>query len=189
VIHAATGLCALLLGVLPPVAAVACAIGGVLVGWVLFPLTGLDRLLRRPGEPFLGGLRTYPVAVLGLVFLLPPAEAAAAWAVLAFGDAAAAVAGRSVPAPQVPGSRKATLSGSLAHVVIGGGAAWGTATAVGGLASTFGVVDPGPLPTFAACFLAATAAAVVDAWLGLPDDNLPCAAAAGGVLRAARSLL
>jgi dolichol kinase len=188
VLHAATGLCALLLGVLPPWAALAAAGGGMLAGWVVLPLTPLEARLRRPGEPFLCGLRTYPLAVLGLVLWLGPAEAAAAWGVLAFGDAAASLVGVRVPAPRVLGSRKATWSGSLAHVAVGALAAWGLAAGVAGLAAWSGAVAPGPVPGVAACLLAGAAAALADLLLLPPDDNLPGAAAAALGLLLARSL-
>jgi len=182
-------LAALLLAVLPRPWALAAAGLGIVAGWVVLPATGLERRLRRPGEPFLGGLRTYPVAVLGLVLLLPPAEAAAAWGVLAFGDAAAAVVGSRVPAPRLLGHRKATLSGTGAHLLVGWGAAYGLGTAVGALGRAAAVIDPGPAPTLLAALLAAVAAVLADLLLRLPDDNLPCAAAAGGALAAARGLL
>ncbi len=189
-LHAATGLCALLLGVLPHGGAIACGIGGVLIGWIGFPLTGLERKLRRPGERYLAGLRTYPVAVLGLILLLPPLEAAAAWGVVAFGDAAAALVGRSVKAPPVFGHPKATWSGSVAHVVFGGAGALALsrgAEALGVL--TASGVEATPAPSVLACFLAALAAALLDLVLRVPDDNIPGAAAAGAVLVAARGLL
>ncbi len=188
-IHAGTGLGALLLGVLPHPWALVCGGLGILAGWVVLPVSGLDRRLRRPGEPFLGGLRTYPVAVFGLILLLPPAEAAAAWAVLAFGDAAAAIVGTHVPGPRLPGHPKATLPGTLAHLLVGWGAAFVLGVAVGSIGRSAGVVDPGPVPTLAATGLAAAAAVFVDVVLRPPDDNLPCAAAAGGVLAAVRGLL
>ena len=81
VLHALTGLGALALGVLPHPWAIGAAVLGVLVGWVILPLTSLEGRLRRPGEPFLCGLRTYPVAVLALVILLDPTDAAAAWGI------------------------------------------------------------------------------------------------------------
>lgn len=188
-LHAGMGLCGLLLAVLPPAGAITCAALGILVGWVVFPLTALERYLRREGEPFLGGLRTYPVAVFGLVVLLPPAEAAAAWAVLAYGDTAAAVVGTRIAAPPILRLRKATWSGTAAYLLVGGFTAWGMAAAVGALGHAAGVVDPGPVPGIASAFLAAAAAVLVDVLLRLPDDNLPCAAVAGAVLYAARGLL
>jgi dolichol kinase len=189
VLHAGTGLGALLLSVLPHPWALVCGGLGLLAGWVVFPLSGLEARLRRPGEPFFGGLRTYPVAVFGLVLLLPPAEAAAAWGILAFGDAAAAIVGTRVPGPRLLGHPKATLPGTLAHLGVGWGAAWALGAAVGAIGRAAGVVDPGPVPTVAATGLAALAAVCADVLLRLPDDNLPCAAAAGGVLAAVRGLL
>ena len=173
VIHAGTGFGALALGVLPHPGALSCAALGILAGWVVFPLTGFDRLLRRPGEPWLGGLRTYPVAVVGLVALLPPAEAAAAWGVLAFGDAAAALVGRAWPARPLLGHPKATLPGTAAHGLVGWAAAWLLGVAVAALGPATGLVDPGAAPGILATGLAAGAAVLVDLALRLPDDNLP----------------
>lgn len=188
-LHAGTGFGALLLGVLPHPWALVCGGLGVLAGWVVFPLSGMEARLRRPGERFFGGLRTYPIAVLGLVWLLPPAEAAAAWGVLAFGDAAAAIVGTRVPGRRLLGHPKATLPGTLAHLLVGWGAAYALGAAVGALGRAAGIVDPGPVPTLLATGLAALAAVLVDLVLRPPEDNLPCAAAAGGVLAAVRGLL
>lgn len=187
-LHAATGLGALALGILPHPWALACAGLGVLAGWVVFPLTGFDKRLRRPGEPFLAGLRTYPLAVLGLVFLLPPAEAAAAWGVLAFGDAAAAIVGTRWKTPALFGHAKATWSGSAAYLVVGGLAAWGLSRGVAALAAATDLVAAGPTPAVQACFLAAAAATIVDLVPLPPDDNVPAAAVAGGVFYASRVL-
>ncbi len=187
-LHAYTGLCALTLGLLPDPWQWIFAIGGVLVGWVVFPLTALEAKLRRPGEPFLGGLRTYPVAVLALVLLLPRPEAAAAWGVLAFGDAAAAIYGRTLGGPSLFGHRKATWLGSGAYVLAGGAAAWSLASGVVWLAAVTGWVDVGSAPTLGACFAAALGAAILDLVPLPPDDNLPAAAAAGGVLHLLRIL-
>jgi dolichol kinase len=181
-VHAATGLVALSLGVLPGPWALAGAALGVLVGWVVIPATGLEARLRRPGEPFLGGLRTYPLAVLGLVACLPPAQAAAAWGVLAMGDAAAAIVGSRVPGPSLLGHPKATLPGSAAHLACGTLGAFLLAQGCAALAHATGWVAPGPVPGWLACALAAGAAALLDLVPLPPDDNLPAAAAAGGVL-------
>lgn len=188
-IHAYTGLAALLLGVLPAPWHLVGAAGGVLIGWVVLPLSGLDRMLRRPGEPFLGGLRTYPLAVLGLVLLLPRAEAAAAWGVLAFGDAAASIYGRAVPAPAVFGHSKATWAGSGAYLLVGACAAWALGAGVERLALGTGWVSPGSSPTWIACLAAAGAAAMLDLVPLPPDDNLPAAAAAGVVLACTRNVI
>jgi dolichol kinase len=183
------GLFAFALGVLPQWAAVGMALAAILVNWVVMPRTALGRRLERPGEPFLGGLRTYPVAVLGLVLLLPPAEAAAAWAVMAWGDAAAALVGLSVPAPPLFGHRKATWSGTPAFFVVGTAGAWLAGHGVVALAALAPWVEPGAAPVFAHCVLAALAASLVDLVRIPPDDNLPCAAVSGAVLRALRSVV
>jgi len=177
-IHAATGLFALLLGVLPRALDLAGAALGLLAGFVVIPLTGLERRLRRQGEPWFGGLRTYPLAVAVLVLLLPDATAAAAWGILAFGDAAASVVGRRIPAPRVFGHRKATWSGTGALVLVG--------TLAGVALSAFVAATGGSAaPPVTAVLLAAAGAAVADLAPIPPDDNLPIALVAGAVLAAA----
>ena len=198
-IHAAMGLFAFALGVLPRWAAIGMALAAIVFNWVLLPRLALGRRLQRPGEPFLGGLRTYPVAVLGLVVFLPPAEAAAAWIVMAWGDAAAALVGQTVPAPRVFGHRKATWSGTCALFLVGATGAWLAGQFVVlsaparetdiilGVAKVLG--GPGEAPSLARCVLAALAATLVDLVRIPPDDNLPCAAVSGAVLRALRSVV
>lgn len=187
-VHAYTGLAALLLGVLPAPWHLVLAGGGIFLGWVALPLSGIDALLRRPGERWLGGLRTYPVAVFVLVLLLPRAEAAAAWGVLAFGDGAASIYGRALPARAIFDHPKATWIGSAAYVVVGGFAAWSLAAGVVFLAEQAGSVDAGSAPSLVLCLAAALAAAILDLVPLPPDDNLPAAAAAGGVLHLLRNM-
>lgn len=177
-LHAGTGLVALLLGVLPRALDLAGAALGILAGFVVIPLSGLERRLRRPGEPWFNGLRTYPLAVALLVLLLPDATAAAAWGILAFGDAAASVVGRRVPARRVLGRRKATWSGTAALVLVG-------TLAGAALSAVVGATGGSAAPPLAAVLLAAVAAAVADLLPVPPDDNLPIALAAGAVLAVA----
>ena len=181
-LHAGTGLMALSLGLLPPPLALTGAALGIGIGWIVIPRTRLEARLRRPGEPFWGGLRTYPLAVFGLVFLLPPAQAAAAWGVLAFGDTAAAVVGQRVRAPSLFGHPKATWSGTTAYLLVGTAAAWLLSRGVGYLGPAAGWVEVSAVPSLTACAAAAAAAALVDLVPIPPDDNLPGAAAAGIVL-------
>jgi dolichol kinase len=188
-VHAAMGLNALWLGLLPRWGAVLMAVLAIGFNWLVMPRIALGRRLERPGEPFLGGLRTYPVAVLALVVWLPAAEAAAAWGVLAFGDAAAALVGRALPAPRLFGHRKATWAGTPAFFLVGTLAAYGLGHAVVALARLAPWVEPGDAPGWGRVAAAAAAAAIVDLVRILPDDNLPCAATAGGVLHATRGLL
>lgn len=188
-VHAAMGLFAFALGVLPWWGAVAAALAAVAFNWLLLPRLALGRRLERPGEPFVGGLRTYPLAVLGLVLLLPAAEAAAAWAVLAWGDAAAAIVGRAVRAPALFGHRKATWSGTPAFLLVGALGAWAAGHAVAALAALTTWVEPGAAPSLVACAAAALGAALIDLVPIPPDDNLPCAAVSAAVLRALRSVV
>lgn len=175
-LHAATGLVALLLGVLPRPLALAGAALGLLVGFVVLPRTPLEARLRRPGEPFWCGLRTYPLAVAALVVALPAPLAAVAWAILAWGDAAASVVGRHVPAPALFGHRKATWAGSLAFLVVGAGVGYLTGLVVGW---TGGATGGGASPSLPRVAVAALAATLIDLVPIPPDDNLPHAAAAG----------
>ena len=188
-VHAAVGLCAFALGVLPRWGAIACACAAIVLNWAILPRLAIGRRLERPGEPFFGGLKTYPLAVLGLVLLLPPAEAAAAWAVLAWGDAAASIVGRLVPAPRLFGHPKATWSGTPALLRVGTLGAFAAGQGVAALAAHAPWVEPGVAPTLARCALAALAATLVDLVRIPPDDNLPCAAAAGGTLALLRSVV
>jgi len=180
--HAGTGLVALGMGVFPGWFLLAGAGLGLLAGFVVIPMTPLEARLRRAGEPFFCGLRTYPLAVAALVVpavlfpdVLSVTDAAIAWAVFAFGDAAASVVGRRVPAPRVFGHRKATWSGSSALLVVG---------ALAGLAVGRFVAATGgaPCPPFARIALASLAATAIDLVPIPPDDNLPHAAAAAAVL-------
>ena len=188
-VHAAMGLHALWLGVLPLWGAVAMALAAIVLNWFILPRTAFGRRLERPGEPFLGGLKTYPVAVLGLILWLPPAEAAAAWGILAFGDGAASLVGRAVAAPRLFGHRKATWSGTPAFVLFGAAAGYGLGQGVVALSGLAPWVEPGLAPGWGRVLAAASAAALVDLVRIPPDDNLPCAASAGGVLHALRGLL
>jgi dolichol kinase len=183
-IHVCTGLVALGMGVFPRWFLIAGAVAGVVVGWVILPLLPLEKRLRRPGEPFLGGLRTYPLAVLGLVLAFPsaPTLAAAAWAIMAAGDAAASVVGRRVPSRKILGRGKATWAGSGALVLVGGLAAWGVARFVEATGGS-------PHANLTGIGLAAVAGALPDL-LSLPiDDNLPIATFAGLALAATHGLL
>ncbi len=185
-VHATTGFLALLLAVLPRPYAVFAACLGVVAGWVVIPFT-VETWLRRPGERFLCGLRTYPLAVLGLVLLLPPAEAAAGWGVLAFGDPAAAVAGQRIPSPRLFGHKKATIAGSLAYLVVGAVAAFALSEAVAWAGPRVGLVATGAAPGAVRALLAAVAAVLADLVPVPPDDNLPAAAAAGLALAVTRA--
>ena len=126
-VHIAMGGCAFLLRYLAPWQALILA--GVAL---LFNLTVLHRLtgrtLLRDGERERGfslGIALYPavVFVLILCFYQRLELAAAVWALLAFGDGFATVAGKLLGGPKLPWNPSKSWAGFLAFV------AWGTAMA------------------------------------------------------------
>ncbi len=165
---------ALTLRWLTPDQAAGLAIAAIVLNWVVLPLIGRD--LRRPGEPFIDGVKLYPVAVLVLVIFLPLPSAAAAWGVLGVGDAASNLVGRRFGRPPFLGRTDRSFAGTAAFVLSGGCAA----TLIGGF-----VANQTPdAHASAASFAAAAAGALAEftprrRWL---DDNLPIAIAAGAVL-------
>ena len=73
--------------------------------------------LFRSGEHNVtSGIFFYPLAVLLLLAFFPLPLAAAAWAVMAWGDAAAALVGGAAGRPTLPWNRRKTLAGSLAFI-------------------------------------------------------------------------
>jgi dolichol kinase len=187
-LHAAMGLFALALGVLPRPLAVLAAATAVLFNWAVLPRLAVERRLRRPGEPFVAGLRTDPLAVFGLVLALPAAEAAAAWAVMSFGDPAASVAGTRVRSRSVLGHPKATWAGSGAYLLVGAAAAFGMGQVVAALGEASGT-PTGAAPTLWGAALASLAAVLADLVPVPPDDNIPSAVAAGVAVRLARGVM
>jgi uncharacterized protein (TIGR00297 family) len=121
-VHAGFGLFALSLRWLDWRAAAVCALAALLFNVYAMPRFG--RGLFRPGvrrhDP---GIVAYPAMVLLLVLVfrgpyLP--VAAAVWAMMAFGDPAAAIAGRSVGGPVLPWNRAKTWVGLLANWAVAG---------------------------------------------------------------------
>src|SRR5512132_2475336 len=75
------------------------------------------------------GIVAYPAMVLLLILLFRHelGVAAALWAMMAFGDPAASIAGKLLGGPRLPWNRKKTWSGFLAYALVGGlaaGALW-----------------------------------------------------------------
>ncbi|MBL8693566.1 MAG: hypothetical protein JNJ88_05655 [Planctomycetes bacterium] len=115
--HACVGLLALGLRWLPWPAAIACCFGGILLNFVLLPRVAPQ--IFRPGETRFIGVRAYPLAVLLLVVLFPLRAAAGAWAVLALGDAMAALVGRTWGSSKLPWNRDKSWQGLAAFLVFG----------------------------------------------------------------------
>ena len=123
------------------------------------------------------GLVLYPAAILMLLILFPsrPDIVAASWAVLAFGDGAATLAGRRFGARKWPWHPEKTVIGSLALLLAGGCAAsflswWCRPLVIPPAYLWFSVAAP---------FAAAAVAAFVETVPIRLDDNLkvPLAAA------------
>ena len=175
-VHAGLTLLALTLRWLTDEQAATLAGGAVVLNWVVLPLLGLDaRLFGRRDGRYLDGVKTYPVAVLLLVLLLPLPVAAAGWAVLGIGDAASNLVGRAWGVPPFLGRTDRTGVGTAAFVLL----AWPAAFA----AHRF--VAAGAAPPIDTLALATGAAALAGAlaelvpWPRPVDDNLPIALAAG----------
>lgn len=167
-VHAGSGLLALFLPLLTWAVAAAAATAAFLFNLFVLPRLGGRALLRdgEAGRTHSTGIVLYPVVVLALILLFRDRLeiAAAGWALLAFGDGAATLAGLSVGGPRLPWNRTKTAAGSAAYVVAG------TASA----ALLFGVVrGVTPSPGEAIClFLAAAAGAAVESLPSELDDNL-----------------
>ena len=201
-VHVAMGGFALLLRWLTPWQAAACALAAL-----LFNLLLLHRLTRRSllrdaevGRGYSPGIALYPVAVLALVLVFRDRLelAAAAWALLAFGDGMATVAGVTLGGPRLPWNRGKSWAGFLAFVL------WGTAAAAflvrwvqgGVLGGGFrGHVGASFLPTdgslgqpgllIAGCLAAALLAALAESMRTGIDDNILVPLVGGSALYAA----
>ena len=167
-IHFATTAFALTLPWLQDWQAYAACGAAIATWWIALPLLRRDLGLAREGEPFVNGLRMYPVAVLLALALFPRPAAVAGWAALGVGDAASNMIGRRFGKPGFVGRADRSLVGTLAFVATTWPAAWGLATWVGA-------------PNAGLAALAAAVAGAVAELIPLPrflDDNLPIALAA-----------
>ena len=156
-------------------AAAALLFNGLLLGRVV---PGIIRPADAAGHR--AGVMFYPLSVLLLVLVFQARldMVAAAWAVMAFGDGTATLAGMRIGGPRLPWNQDKTWSGLAAFAVAG---------SVGAVALSMWVA-PAVSPTPAAAFTwyAPVAAALVAALVetipvGL-DDNLSVPFAAGLVL-------
>ncbi|MGH7200717.1 MAG: phosphatidate cytidylyltransferase [Planctomycetaceae bacterium] len=114
----------------------------------------LRRVVRRPGEDnLLSTALSYPATILATLYLFPAhAElAAVVVVVLAFGDGSAYIGGKLLGRHPLPWNPRKTWAGLVAFLAVSAPlaawayalearpeAAWGTAAAVGGLASLAG---------------------------------------------------
>src|SRR5512133_676569 len=101
--HIAIGFCAILLRWLTPYQAAAIAAVAILFNWLVLPRVGGKTIARSSrGTDF--GLVIYPVVVLALILIFRDhlVIAGTAWVILAFGDGAATLIGRSVASRPLP---------------------------------------------------------------------------------------
>ena len=168
-VHAAMGLFALTFRWLDWKAAAALALAALLFNVLVIPRFGRS-LYRDPSRRFDPGIVGYAAAVLVLVLLLRDhylAIAAAVWAMMAFGDPAAAAAGQIVGGPTLPWNRSKTWIGLAAN--------WAAAATAALLVFRF--VSARPLEPVAATLLVAGAAvyAFLESVRAGIDDNLVAA--------------
>lgn len=160
----------------------------VLAGVALaFNLYALPRLagphLFRHGEStrlYGSGITLYPLSILLLICVFPQRLdiVAAAWGILAVGDAVATLIGRYTDGPRIPWNREKSIAGSASFVVFGGAAGaffcwWCTPAVI-----------PPPYSWFiiAAPLVAAVAAAAVETIPIRLDDNVSVPATAAVVM-------
>jgi uncharacterized protein (TIGR00297 family) len=124
-IHAGVGLGALTLRWLDWRVAAACALAALLFNILVLPRFARG-LYRDPSARHDAGIVAYPAMVLLLILVFSGKYipiAAAVWAMMAFGDPAASIAGRTVGGPALPWNAAKTWVGFLANWAVGGAAA------------------------------------------------------------------
>jgi uncharacterized protein (TIGR00297 family) len=185
-VHVSMGAFALLLRWLNPVEAALCAAAAL--AFNLFILHRLTRRgLLRAGERDRGyspGIALYPAAVLALILVFRDRLelAAAAWALIAFGDGMATVAGTLLRGPRLPWNPGKSWAGFVAFVLWGGASSafllrWVQQGALEGEGVTWiggSFLGAGDEEVFllAACFAAALGAAMAESLRTGIDDNI-----------------
>jgi len=166
-LHIVFGLFAFALKLMPWWVAAGVAAFAAIANWrVLHRIVGTR--VARHERGYDAGIVLYPIAVLLLILVFRHhlQYAAIAWALLAFGDGVATIAGKTFPIAPLPWNRDKSIGGSLAFFIAGG---------LAGLAVAYWMDCRAPIVVLVAA-LAATIAESLP--LGV-DDNLtvPFAAA------------
>ena len=166
-LHIAFGFFAFALKWLPWWAAAAVCVAAIAGNWLLLHRL-VGRHVARHERGYDAGIVLYPVAVLLLVLVFHDRlhYAAIAWAMLAFGDGVATLAGKRVPLARLPWNRGKSWGGLAAFLI---------AAAAGGIAVGFFLGYREPV----AIVVAALAAAIAESLDLRVDDNIvvPFAAA------------
>ena len=123
-VHAGIGLFALTLRWLDWRLAAVAAVAAVLFNAVVMPRIGRG-LYRDPKARHDAGIVAYPAMVALLILVFSGKHipiAAAVWAMMAFGDPAASIAGKLIGGPTLPWNRGKTWVGLLSNWAVGGAA-------------------------------------------------------------------
>ncbi len=122
-IHMAVGLGAFAVVFLGPVYSALTALGLVLFNIFVWPWLGGRGVWREEDSRrgFALGIVLYPLVLLTLVLVFRHRleVVAAVWAILAFGDGMAAIAGRGLAGPRLPWNPEKSWAGSLAFWIFG----------------------------------------------------------------------
>ena len=167
--HAGMGLLAFTLRWLDWKAAAAIALGALLFNLFVMPRVGRG-IYRDPEKARDTGIVAYAAMVLVLILLFRDRYlpiAAAVWAMMAFGDPAAAIFGREAGGPRLPWNPEKTWSGALGN--------WAVASLASVLVVTF-VTDRPLLPGAGMILVAGSAIyAFLESVRSGTDDNLVAA--------------
>ena len=184
-VHVSVGLFAVLLRWLDPWQALALALAAFFFNWQVLPRAtgrGLEREADRTrGYPL--GILLYPISVALLIVIFPGRldVVAAAWALMAFGDGAATIAGTFLGGPKLPWNASKSWAGFAGFVAAGTAASAILFQWVAG-----GHPDlPVPLlPIWAIAAAAALLGALIESLPTGVDDNLTVPLLTGGAIYA-----
>ena len=172
-VHVGCGLIALTFRWLTWEQALVLALGALAFNVVVLPFIGGGSMLRPTDRKrgFAPGILLYPASVAIVVVAFGPRDMtvpAMAWALLAFGDGAAGIAGLRWGRRRLPWNAGKTWEGLAAHAICGAAAA----TGIGAFVSA-GSAMPMSLPAVAfAALVGATVTALVESMKTGVDDNL-----------------
>lgn len=168
-IHAGMGIFALALRWLDWRGAAACAAAALVFNVVVMPRFGRE-VYRNRLRKHDAGIVAYPAVVLILILVFGDSDlplVAAVWAMMAFGDPAAAIAGRTVGGPPLPWNARKTWIGFFADWAVAGAASTAVFSFVTARA-------PGPDTVAVLCIGAGVYAFLESVESGL-DDNVVAA--------------
>ncbi len=190
VVHAGFGAGSILLRWFSTYQAMGVALAALAMNLFILPRVALGRSLLRERESRFGGVVLYPLVVALLVWFLPLHLAAAAWVILAVGDSASNVCGRTLGVHKLPWNRAKSWAGTLGFFVF--------AVPLAAAVMQWVVVNPETASwgvsltwSMAFCIAAISAAgAAITESLPLPlDDNISVGAVSAVLLVTAQNFL